>query len=566
MKRSALLGVVGLISLALSPLACRRNNYVATVTPPAQAVVGMTLTASVQDAKTSALLPGVTLLITGKDANAVVDGSGNSLFKNDASGGAAGPISVGAGGIAAIALNPSASATYPLSLTVVATASGYSAASAVVSVDQAQIKTDGTGNLPVAITMNSIAAPAPTVSTVTTTATTSTSGATTAPVSATTPAVTATVNGATVNLGSAAVAVPTATIGYTDATKTTPLTGTLNVTVVYNNNTTPESLATYPGNMTSSVAADGTALTTPGLLVPGALVTVNITDGAGQEAHSFTNPLAVSATITGNTPIADGSRNVKAGDSIPIWTYDESRGTWNVQRDASNQPVSVTLGTADANGNFPVSFQTLTLSKKAPGFVSVHTIPTITIKGGQGLGLKLEGITSAPGWRQESSGSTDDPAIVRTFLVPFGRAGTWTVYAYYDVLQSFTSTDLSVNATLDVTAAATAYLNTHGFATATVHVTEVCSTNPAPPSNVNSTLVTAYSSGLPVVSGTTSSSGVATLSNLQVGKTYTITTNSRRGGVTALTTPYTVVSGTNTIPEQRFTISCSGATGATGGQ
>jgi hypothetical protein len=566
MKRSALLGVVGLISLALSPLACRRNNYVATVAPPAQVVVGMTLTASVQDAKTSALLPGVTLLITGKDANAVVDGSGNSLFKNDTSGGAAGPISVGAGGIAAIALHPSASATYPLSLTVVATASGYSAASALVSVDQAQIKSDGTGNLPVAITMNSIAAPAPTVSTVTTTATTSTSGATTAPVSATTPAVTATVNGATVNLGSAAVAIPTSTIGYTDATQTTPLTGTLNVVVVYNNNTTPESLATYPGNMTSSVAADGTALTTPGLLVPGALVTVSITDGAGHEAHSFTNPLAVSATITGNTPIADGSRQVKAGDSIPIWTYDESRGTWNVQRDASNQPVSVTLGTADADGNFPVSFQTLTLSKKAPGFVSAHTISTITVKGGQGLGLDVVG--HGIGWQTAvPEGSNADPASFSVSLVPKGRAGTWRVYSNGGVLQSFASTDLSVNATLDVTAAATAYLNTHGFATATVHVTEVCSTNPAPPSDVNSTLVTAYSPGLPVVSGTTSTSGgVATLSNLQVGKTYTITTNSRRTGVTALTTPYTVVSGTNTIPEQRFTISCSGATGATGGQ
>ena len=101
------------------------------------------------------------------------------------------------------------------------------------------------------------------------------------------------------------------------------------------------------------------------------------------------------------------------------------------------------------------------------------------------------------------------------------------------------------------------------YANVNVTAQELCIQNQSVGRFVPSDGVYATAQGLPFVTGTTGSNGTVTLSSLIVGKTYNISVVNRDGN--SQSRPYTVLSANNTAQVFSFPITCTPATGTTGG-
>ena len=377
MNTSTILSSLGLLGLILSPVACHRSSS-SSAAPPVitKVAASVTVVAVVTDAKSGQPVPNVTFTVTGQAANLVVDGAGNSLF--NATGGFAGPMT-GVAGVYPVPIIADSSATYPLNLTLVTSAAGYLGNSTAVTVPQTAITSDGTGTLTAQIQMVSVANPPVGVVAATAPVTADGSGQVSAPVTVTTPASIVTQAGATLNLGSASVTIPAGTSFYTDATHSTPVTGALTVTQVYHNNQTLSSLATYPP-FTINEDDTGAPVATPRALQLGGLTTITITDAAGNQVHSFSQPITVTCTFNGATILAGKNRTPQAGDVVSIYSYDDATG-WSVLKDANGNVETATLPQADANGNFAVTVTTNHLSQVGVGISADTARADITLIG-----------------------------------------------------------------------------------------------------------------------------------------------------------------------------------------
>lgn len=131
----------------------------------------------------------------------------------------------------------------------------------------------------------------------------------------------------------------------------TALTGSLTTTVVYQNNQNVESLDTFPGGFTVTLAKNENGQSEENVVfLSGGFVAVYITDTQGNRAATFSQPIDMTAQIPGKTINPDTRQPVANGDQIPIWSYDINTGSWTFEQQ----------GTAvgpDANGNFTVTFQ-----------------------------------------------------------------------------------------------------------------------------------------------------------------------------------------------------------------
>jgi len=135
----------------------------------------------------------------------------------------------------------------------------------------------------------------------------------------------------------------------------TPLQGNLNVLLVYNNNQSDASLASFPGGFDVTVDQNGT-VTEGGLFVSAGLATVEISDAAGNVAHTFgynagagkrlgraltdedTLP-TIRVGVPSDTYNPETGGLVADGDEIDIWLYDVEGGVWeHSSRDSITDP------------------------------------------------------------------------------------------------------------------------------------------------------------------------------------------------------------------------------------
>ncbi len=156
--------------------------------------------------------------------------------------------------------------------------------------------------IPAAVPVAAVAAPVAT-----------TGGATTAVVAAaTTPKVVSVPGGGTSTIAAASVSIPAAT-RITNAAGQTP-TGALQVTVIAPSLNTPEGQAAIPGD----TAADGTLLTIGGLM------TNLMTDATGARFTNFSSPVTARMPIATGTRTQDGARLLAAGDTAPIYVWNDT--------------------------------------------------------------------------------------------------------------------------------------------------------------------------------------------------------------------------------------------------
>lgn len=564
----------------------------AVLSPTAKSVLPVAVQTVVQDAATSLPLvttgtDKITVVVYGADASKVIDGDGKSLY--NATGGFAGPLSSN-NGIFTIYMQPGATTPAEMSLRLVANAKGYVTSSQELIIKNTDLNTDGnTSSFAVAISLISQTAPPPTVTTASTAAPL-TNGKTASQITATTTESTVGTGVDTVQLGTAAVVIPATTTAYTDTAKTIALpAGTTELKVTYNNNTTGDSLAAFPGGLLTRQDPTGAALPSPGGFISGGLASVEListaADGTQTKAKTFDQPISVTISIPQNTVNPETGLPVAQGDIIPIWSYDTVTGEWSVMKMLNDTLITGTLGALKVSDNtYPVTFTTDHLSYfNLDWFAWKTTIPgkrnvlqcdsaPITIKGAKGKPLYLEASMVGGGWMHpwNLDAGKSDPAIDKIIYAP--KNLPMRIDAYLGVnkavaakkVGSVTVSDVCSGVTLDVTDGVNTLSPTLTYVNVDVQVQEVCSTDSTRFTNVPSVGVYAVLQGLPRVSSTTQTTGLATLKSLLAGKTYAISVTNRDGQSKQFN--YSVLAANNAVQKVSFPVTCKPRpTGASGG-
>jgi len=131
--------------------------------------------------------------------------------------------------------------------------------------------------------------------------------------------------------------------------------GSLSATLLYFNNKNKESLEAFPGGLIAK-AVNSSGATKKGFFTTAGFAEFSLQNQSGQEVKSFSgNTVELSIDIPAGTINKNTGSAVKNGDVIPVWSYDESSGTWKYETE------STAVG-PDSKGNFKVSFQSSHLS------------------------------------------------------------------------------------------------------------------------------------------------------------------------------------------------------------
>lgn len=163
-----------------------------------------------------------------------------------------------------------------------------------------------------------------------------------------------TVEGTTEPVGTAKIFIPAGTVAK-DASGT-PASGSLKLTVTKYSNAEADALAAFPGGF-APAATTSTGSTTTGPFVTGGFAQFNVTDSTGKAIKNFDTPIQLTIDLPKTSKHPSTGVTVKAGDTYPVWSFDEVTGKWKFETNgtiAEKTPV-------DTN-NFQVSFSSNHLS------------------------------------------------------------------------------------------------------------------------------------------------------------------------------------------------------------
>lgn len=290
------------VLLALAGPACHSTHHVTppVPAPPPVPTVARKVTVLFVDAATGAPITSA-LQVT------VRDPAGNpSALSQDAAGA---PQSAFATTSGLVAFQVSGAAALPVSLVVVAAGPGLNGTSTGVTVASS-------GNVSATASLVRLSAPPPGVGARTVpVAGTIVGGETAAPIALAVS--TATAPGAT---SSGSVRIPAAT-AVVDAAGAT-LAGSLAASISYYGNQAREALLAVPGGLVVNTDQG------PGSFVLGGLTAVELRDATGRVARTFSQPVEVRIGVPAATRNPTTGLSVAPGDLVPVWSYDEVRGTW----------------------------------------------------------------------------------------------------------------------------------------------------------------------------------------------------------------------------------------------
>jgi hypothetical protein len=379
-----------------------------------------------------------------------------------------------------------------------------------------------------------------------------------------------------------------------------PVTGALTATVTYHNPIDASSLATFPGGLTVQETPSGVALAAgepPASFISGGFTSIEIVDANGNEVRNFATPIVVTMTVPRNLGNPETGLPMAAGDVVPLWSYDTDSGKWTVHYaadgttiikgivgDGDGDGVVDVPAAQDVNGDWLVAFPTTHLSyfnldwfawyQNVPGATALQcaTDPTLTVVGAQGqkiffLAEAIAGGFSHDAWLDANPNNlgTQQTTIWNAPTIPM----RYTAYLNYksaaNKLNSVDYTTLCGGVTFNVVLPGA--LPT--YADVNINVYDRCSndlsiTTPVPSVGVmaiNSSDKTNY------LNAVTNAQGSALLKALLAGKSYTITAESRTGGVpqTTSVTVGTTGSTVNVYFPQTCVIEDPTGTGGTGG-
>ncbi len=125
-----------------------------------------------------------------------------------------------------------------------------------------------------------------------------------------------------------------------------PLSGNLTATVSYFSPMDREALRTFPGGLTVR-ATDAFGEMTESFFVSAGFVSIDITDENGRSAESFDGAeLGISLDIPADLNNPEAGRSVRAGDYIPVWSYDKETGEWTFESSVTRAESTVVDGGA----------------------------------------------------------------------------------------------------------------------------------------------------------------------------------------------------------------------------
>ncbi len=348
------------------------------------------------------------------------------------------------------------------------------------------------------------------------------------------------------------------------------LSNNLNINVIHYDADQNASLDAYPGGFAASasnpqdfvnagvntldggnaVDGDGFVFQTLGF------ASIIVTDDAGNIAENFNSPLDISIVIKSDAFNAAANRNYQAGDTVPIWSFDEATGEWQFEE----------IGTIVDNGSgrLVVNFQTSHLTYFSLATVRGGICGDVTINytlDGSSADVSVPTFTgrySAEGYthRFTATGGTyvleDAPSGLALTLTEAMTLDGRAISVSPASFQCANGQAQSEAATLTISGApATTY-------SLTVEPVSFClAPQEANDQPITDSIVT-LTNGTTVLSGNTGSDGAALFSDLLPG-TYAV----RVGGDNNATN-VTIVDDSEEV-ELRFGQTCGGGTVTTGG-
>lgn len=321
--------------------------------------------------------------------------------------------------------------------------------------------------------------------------------------------------------GTATVTLP-ANVNAVDSTgKKINLTNGVSLTVVKFSNAEANSLSAFPGGFAPAVETATGSTRNDGAFISGGFAQFNLTDNAtGQPLKQFDKDLELAIDLPKTSKSPTGAA-LTVGDTYPVWSFDETKGTWKFEADgviAEKTPV-------DPN-NFTVKFKANHLSYWNLDFYENTCTANLTLnRSAQDKRPLTVELIGAVGSRFYSrfSGVTDSaqtfaryPAAQRVFANVYDQNGT--------KLAGTTAVNLCNGASLNIPAPPQAVTNL------VVNVTESCpsGTNKRPLSTFVNFAVTPFN----LLTGWRSAYGSSvSFSSLNVGTSGTLVVASPRGSV-----------------------------------
>lgn len=536
-------------SLALIMGGCR-TNHPEPQRPPVVAPTAVTLATSIVDANTGSAVTSNAVTLT--------------IYTSTGTSPVAGPLTNSNGFFTYV---PPSNATYPATYRMVVAGTGYETNTGYATINSTDVKTDGTGKVTYSARLTLRSTPPSGVTVATGTGTVS-GGATTAPITS---------SAGSGNTGGSTVTVPAGTVPKTATGGA--LNGNATLQVVYSSNATTGSLSAFPGGFQVYENTSGTPQTTPQAIVSGGAISARMIDANGNEAKTFSSPVTVAVNVPAKTWNAEAGRIIAAGDQIPVWYYGDD-GLMHVLKTSGGAIIKGTVGTANGDGTWPVTFSTDHFTFFNLAWISttsnMYASVPVRITGAAGQPVGIAGIISNGGWYSAFglTGGDPDPSNVTLANVPKGvTTGAATDLSTYTFVAGMAGGFKTFTVTAAQMAAATTssplIFDVSSIATATascnVSVNMVCASNGLA-SAVPSALVTATATGDPIAHAVlTNVDGKATLTGLVPGKTYTIIASyysPTYGQLLPITNTKTIDAGVNTTTFT-FTVNCS-STGLTG--
>lgn len=349
------------------------------------------------------------------------------------------------------------------------------------------------------------------------------------------------------------------------------LTGDLTIDVAHHTSGTADALETFPGTLTARIDnADAFNATNPrslaegdaGNFVSGGFTSITVTDAAGKVAHNVNGadasvkPLTLKVKVSADTVNPDTNALVKAGDTLPVWSYDNETGVWKFEAN----------GTVTAEGtDLFVTYMTNHLSFYNLDWYQgkvCHGVKLNLVNGGSSrLRVRLVRVGGGFDATLYYTGEGDvikfnyAPANMPVnIVVDDALTGVPRVITSGSPISDLCAQPLSYTITLQPQEQALASLKVTALA--------VCKNGVANPTPLPSAAVSVLQNRNLVNTGTTNSSGIAQIGGLKVGESYKVVVrnNSTYGkGLATVNISSLTPSVTVEVPQ-----TCDPATGATG--
>lgn len=167
--------------------------------------------------------------------------------------------------------------------------------------------------------------------------------------------------GSAESVGTAKITIPVNTVARDAAGNVAS--GTLKLTVTKYANSDVDALVAFPGGFTPNVTDSsgtqlpGGATSGSGNFVSGGFAQFNLTDSSGKAIKRFDTPVTLTIDLPKTSKNPSTGATIKANDSYPVWSFDETTGKWVFEANGTVQdkiPASAS--------NFEVVFQSTHLS------------------------------------------------------------------------------------------------------------------------------------------------------------------------------------------------------------